>query len=59
MGDDITATVAELSARGAIFRGPVEDQGFGPDVLRAVPGADDLLLYQPQLPTAFDLISRL
>lgn len=55
MCDDIHATVAELRGRGAEFRGEVEDEGFGLTILMAVPGADDILLYQPLHPVAYSL----
>jgi catechol 2,3-dioxygenase-like lactoylglutathione lyase family enzyme len=55
MCDDIEATTAELEARGARFSGPVEDMGFGLGVSVEVPGADDILLYEPRHPTAYDL----
>lgn len=55
MCDDIHATVAELRERGAEFRGEVEDEGWGLTILMAVPGADDILLYQPLHPVAYSL----
>ena len=55
MCDDIETTVAELRQRGAQFSGEVEDMGFGLAVPMQVPGADDVLLYQPTHPTAFQL----
>jgi catechol 2,3-dioxygenase-like lactoylglutathione lyase family enzyme len=55
MCDDISATVAELRERGAEFSGDVEDMGFGQAIRVRVPGADDILLYQPAHPTAYAL----
>ncbi len=55
MCDDLDATVAELRERGAEFAGQPDDMGFGRGVLVRVPGADDMLLYQPQHATAYDL----
>jgi hypothetical protein len=55
MCDDIEATMAELGARGARFSGSVEDMGFGLGVNVEVPGADDILLYEPRHPTGYDL----
>jgi len=55
MCDDIEATRAELEAKGAVFTGPVTDQGFGLTTFVDVPGADPLMLYQPKHPTAYDL----
>lgn len=55
MCDDLEATMAELSERGAHFAGEAAEMGFGRGVLLHVPGADDLLLYQPHHATAYDL----
>jgi hypothetical protein len=55
MCDDLDATVAELSERGAEFAGEGEEMGFGRGVLLRVPGADDMLLYEPRHATAYDL----
>jgi catechol 2,3-dioxygenase-like lactoylglutathione lyase family enzyme len=55
MCDDISTTMAELSARGAEFAGPVHDQDFGLTAMMNVPGAPDILLYQPRHPVAFSL----
>lgn len=54
MCDDLDATVSTLSARGAQFADDVRDMGFGLGVLLRVPGADDMLLYQPYHATAYD-----
>ncbi|MCA1844867.1 MAG: VOC family protein [Actinobacteria bacterium] len=53
--EDIEGTVAALSAKGAEFAGPVSDQGFGRTVMLKVPGAGDMMLYEPRHPLAFDL----
>lgn len=45
--DDLTATMAELSGRGAVFRDEPTDRGFGITVQLEVPGADPILLFQP------------
>lgn len=58
MCDDLDATVEELAARGASFRGEPEDMGFGRGTYLRVPGADDLLLYEPHHATAYDLPER-
>jgi predicted enzyme related to lactoylglutathione lyase len=58
MCDDLDATVAELSSRGAAFRGEPQERGFGRAVDLQVPGADDMLLYQPHHATAYDLPDR-
>lgn len=55
MCDDIKATVAELEARGAEFSGPPEDAGFGVGTKLKVPGAGELLLYEPRHPEAYNL----
>lgn len=53
--DDIEATVADLSGKGAKFTGGIEDRGFGRAATMTVPGAGDLTIYQPRHPTAYDL----
>lgn len=55
MCDDIHATVADLKGKGAEFRGEVQDHGYGWVVMMAVPGADDIQLYQPNHPVAHSL----
>jgi len=55
MCDDVAATVSELKDRGAEFSGEISDFGFGLAISMRLPGADDLLLYQPQHPTAYGL----
>jgi catechol 2,3-dioxygenase-like lactoylglutathione lyase family enzyme len=55
MCDDIVATVAELEARGAEFSGPPEDAGFGVGAELKVPGAGEILLYEPRHPKAYNL----
>ncbi len=55
MCDDIEATKAELEGRGAEFAGGVEDHGFGLGLMLKVPGADDILVYQPRHPVAHSL----
>ena len=52
--DDVEATKAELEARGAEFTSGIEDQGYGLVTTVAVPGADDLMLYQPKHELALD-----
>jgi catechol 2,3-dioxygenase-like lactoylglutathione lyase family enzyme len=53
--EDIEGTVAALGGRGAEFAGPISDQGFGRTVMLKVPGAGDMMLYEPRHPLAFDL----
>jgi predicted enzyme related to lactoylglutathione lyase len=55
MCDDLTGTMADLETKGAEFTGPVEEQGFGITVMLNVPGADDIMLYEPRHPTAYGL----
>ncbi len=45
--------MTELSGRGVTFRGEAQEMGFGIGVRLAVPGADDMLLYQPHHKPAF------
>lgn len=55
MCHDLNETMAELSARGAAFTSEAEEMGFGRGVSLHVPGADDMLLYQPHHATAYNL----
>ena len=55
MCDDIDATVEELRAKGAQFRGPIEEREYGWIIMVIVPGADDIQLYQPTHKLAYDL----
>ncbi|WP_028658688.1 VOC family protein [Nocardioides insulae] len=52
--DDLESTMAELEGRGAVFDGGAIDRDFGICAMLQVPGADDLMLYQPRHPTAYD-----
>ncbi|WP_432560602.1 VOC family protein [Granulicoccus sp. GXG6511] len=54
MCDDLDATMAELRERGAEFAGEPADMGFGVGVNLKVPGADDMLLYEPRHAVAYD-----
>jgi catechol 2,3-dioxygenase-like lactoylglutathione lyase family enzyme len=53
--DDIETTVAELGAKGAEFAGAVSDQGFGLTIMLKIPGAGEMMLYQPRHPPAYSL----
>ena len=53
--DDIEATVAELTADGVEFGGPVTDQRWGRLTTIRLPGGGRLGLYEARHPTAFDL----
>ena len=55
MCDDIDATVGELRAKGARFRGSIEQQIYGRVIMMIVPGADDIQLYQPTHKLAYNL----
>jgi len=55
MCDDIETTKAELEGRGAEFAGVIEDMGFGRGTMLKVPGADDILVYEPRHPIAHSL----
>lgn len=45
--DDVHKTVAELTAKGVVFTGPVEDHGYGLVTHLRAPGDLVLQLYQP------------
>ena len=55
MCDDIEATIADLETRGAEFTRPVRDDGWGLTTSLSVPGAGEILLYEPRHSTAYDL----
>ena len=47
--DDIASTVEELRAKGAGFKGEIEDHGFGLVIYMEVPGgAPDIMVFQPR-----------
>lgn len=47
--DDIEATVGDLTDKGAVFKGEIEDHGFGLVIYMEVPGgAPDIMVYQPK-----------
>jgi hypothetical protein len=48
MCDDLDATMAQLTAKGAKFSGDVTDQGWGLTIRLKVPGAGEMTLYQPR-----------
>jgi hypothetical protein len=52
MCDDISATMAELQAKGIEFSGEPEDEGFGIGVTMILPGGAEVLLYEPRHRTA-------
>lgn len=55
MCDDLRSTMEDLASRGATFTTEPTDHGYGITVMMAVPGADDIQLYEPRHTTAFDL----
>jgi catechol 2,3-dioxygenase-like lactoylglutathione lyase family enzyme len=55
MCDDIETTVADLTAKGVEFVGPIENQGFGRLARLRIPGAGEIGLYEPRHKTAYDL----
>lgn len=55
MCDDLEATMAELSARGASFSRQPAEESFGRTVPLVVPGSVEILLYEPSHATAYDL----
>ena len=55
MCDNIEATVAELRAKGAQFKGPIEQRDYGRVIMIAVPGTDDMQLYEPTHKLAYNL----
>ncbi|WP_329461331.1 VOC family protein [Streptomyces sp. NBC_01431] len=55
MCDDLTATVADLKAKGVEFTTDITEQRWGLVTSLAVPGAGTVGLYQPKHDTAYDL----
>ena len=55
MCDDIEGAIAELAAKGAEFTGGVTDRGFGLTTMLKIPGAGEMMLYQPKHPPAYSL----
>ena len=53
--DDVEATIAELGAKGVEVTQGVRDDGFGLTARFRVPGAGEMLVYQPRHDTAHDL----
>ena len=51
--DDLRKTMRELSERGASFTTEPKDDGFGLYVMMALPGADDIMIYEPTYAVAF------
>jgi predicted enzyme related to lactoylglutathione lyase len=55
MCDDIESTVAELTAKGAQFSRGIRDDRWGLTTGLKVPGAGEVLLYEPRHPVAHAL----
>ena len=55
MCDDIEATVAGLSEKGALFTGPISDESWGRLTYIRLPGGGRMRLYEPRHPTALGL----
>ena len=55
MCDEIETTRADLAQKGAEFNGPIQEMEFGRTLMLKVPGADDLMLYEPRHPEAHSL----
>ena len=53
MCDDIEETVKSLEAKGAQFTAGIKDDGFGLTTRLRIPGAGEVMLYQPQHPVAY------
>ena len=55
MCDDVEKTVQELKAKGAEFTRQIRDDGYALTTTLKVPGAGELMVYEPKHPTAYDL----
>jgi hypothetical protein len=55
MCDDIESTVAELTAKGAEFSRGIRNDRWGLTAGLKVPGAGEVMLYQPLHPVAHTL----
>ena len=55
MCEDLEATVADLRAKGVEFTRDISDEGFGSTIDFLVPGAGEMMLYEPHHPIAHDL----
>ena len=53
--DNLAETVAELEAKGAEFTRGIRTDSFGLTTTLKVPGAGEMMLYQPAHPLAVDL----
>jgi hypothetical protein len=55
MCDDIRSSLADLRDRGVAITQDVRDDGFGLTAMFEVPGAGEMMIYEPRHPSAFDL----
>ena len=55
MCDDIVQTMAGMRAKGATFTREIRDDGYGLTTTLVVPGAGEMMLYEPKHPTAYGL----
>lgn len=55
MCDDVSATRAELEAKGAKFHGDITDEIFGLATMMKLPGAGQIMLYEPKHEVAYNL----
>jgi predicted enzyme related to lactoylglutathione lyase len=55
MCDDLESTVADLRAKGAEFVGEIADYGFGLVINMVLPGAGEIMLYEPRHSEAYNL----
>lgn len=55
MCDDIEQTMTEIEAKGGELTSPVTDSGFGLTTMLKVPGAGEIMVYQPTHPQAHSL----
>lgn len=56
--DDIEKTKADLGSKGAEFTRVIEEAGFGRTLWLKVPGADDIMIYEPRHTQAHSLRPR-
>jgi catechol 2,3-dioxygenase-like lactoylglutathione lyase family enzyme len=55
MCDDIAATKAELEGKGAVFTGDIADEGWGLTASMQLPGAGQIMVYEPRHATAYNM----
>ena len=55
MCDDVEATAADLRTKGVEVADEIVDEGFGLTTMVTVPGAGQMMLYQPRHDVAYNL----